>query len=108
MVSKAYLIPGLKREIDEVVADVFCIDRRLLKERTRRREVVDAKYAAIWWTRHNTKLSLNAIGMNYNIDHCTVIHACGQAENWMKTDRFFRANMEKVVELMNPEKKEYV
>lgn len=108
MVSKAYLIPGMKRDIDEVVSDVFGIDRKLLKERTRKREVIDAKYAAIWWTRNNTKLSLNAIGMNYNIDHCTVLHACSQAENWMKTDRFWRKNMNRVLELMAPTRNELI
>lgn len=100
MVSKAYMIPGMKREIREVVSDVFGVPIEMLSAKTRRREVVDARYAAIWWTRKNTKDTLMLIGERYGIDHCTVMHACGQAETWMKTDKYFRAKLDEVVRLM--------
>jgi len=107
MLSKAYMIPGLKREIREVVSDVFSVPIEMLAAKTRRREVVDARYAAIWWTRRNTKDSLICIGDRYGIDHCTVLHACGQAENWMKTDKYYRAKVNEVLRLMgNNEKTE--
>ena len=100
MVSKAYMIPGMKREIREVVADVFGVPQEKLSAKTRKREVVDARYAAIWWTRRNTKNTLAIIGSRYGIKHSTVLRACREAENWMQTDKYFKVKVNEMVRLM--------
>jgi chromosomal replication initiator protein len=83
--------------IQKVVCDYFSLPIDLLKSKTRKRQVVQARQIAMFFAKSMTKSSLSLIGANCGgKDHATVLHACRTVNNLMDTDKKFKAN---VVEL---------
>ncbi len=83
--------------IQKVVCDYFNLPIDLIKSKTRKREVVQARQIAMFFAKSFTKSSLSVIGMHCGgKDHATVLHACRTVNNLMDTDKKFRAS---VVEL---------
>jgi chromosomal replication initiator protein len=83
--------------IQKVVCDYFSLPMELLKSKTRKRQVVQARQIAMFFAKAMTKSSLSLIGANCGgKDHATVLHACRTVNNLMDTDKKFKAN---VVEL---------
>jgi chromosomal replication initiator protein len=66
-----------------------------LKSKTRKREVVQARQIAMYFSKQMTKSSLATIGMHCGgKDHATVLHACKTVNNLMDTDKRFRGYIE--------------
>ncbi len=83
--------------IQKVVCDYFDLPIELLKSKTRKREVVQARQIAMYFAKHMTKSSLATIGMHCGgKDHATVLHACRTVNNLMDTDKRFRAYIEEL------------
>lgn len=83
--------------IQKMVCDYFELPIEMLKSKTRRREVVQARQIAMYFAKQMTKSSLSTIGMHCGgKDHATVLHACRTVNNLMDTDKKFKAS---VVEL---------
>ncbi len=62
--------------IQEIVSKEFDIPSDLLRSKTRKREVTQARQIAMFLTIEFTKLTLKAIGLHFGgRDHATVIHA---------------------------------
>lgn len=62
-----------------------------LQEKTRKREIVEARQVAMYLSKRNTNESLSQIGREIGQkDHATVIHACKTVGNLLETDREFR------------------
>jgi len=77
--------------IQKVVCDYFDMPIELLKSKTRKREVVQARQIAMFFAKKMTKSSLANIGMHCgNRDHATVLHACKTVNNLIDTDKRFR------------------
>lgn len=77
--------------IQKVVCDYFDMPIELLKSKTRRREVVQARQIAMFFAKKMTKSSLANIGMHCGgKDHATVLHACKTVNNLVDTDKRFR------------------
>ena len=77
--------------IQKVVCDYFNLPMELLKSKTRKREVVQARQIAMFFSKKHTKLSLASIGAQTGgKDHATVLHACKTVNNLMDTDKRFR------------------
>ncbi|HNA33166.1 MAG TPA: chromosomal replication initiator protein DnaA, partial [Flavobacteriales bacterium] len=63
--------------IQKVVCDYFDLPIELLKSKTRKREVVQARQIAMYFAKKMTKNSLASIGAHCGgKDHATVLHAC--------------------------------
>lgn len=78
--------------IQKVVCDYFDLPIELLKSKTRKREVVQARQIAMYFSKTMTKSSLANIGMHCGgKDHATVLHACRTVNNLMETDKRFRS-----------------
>ena len=78
--------------IQKVVCDYFELPIELLKSKTRKREVVQARQIAMYFAKTMTKSSLANIGMHCGgKDHATVLHACRTVNNLMDTDKRFKA-----------------
>ena len=59
--------------------------------KTRKREVVQARQIAMYFSKKMTKSSLANIGMHCGgKDHATVLHACRTVNNLAETDKHFR------------------
>ena len=83
--------------IQKVVCDYFDLPIELLKSKTRKREVVQARQIAMYFAKAMTKSSLATIGMHCGgKDHATVLHACRTVNNLMETDKRFRAYIEEL------------
>ena len=77
--------------IQKVVCDYFDLQIDLLKSKTRKREVVQARQIAMYFAKSMTKSSLATIGMHCGgKDHATVLHACRTVGNLMETDKRFK------------------
>jgi chromosomal replication initiator protein len=83
--------------IQKVVCDYFDLPIELLKSKTRKREVVQARQIAMYFAKNMTKSSLATIGMHCGgKDHATVLHACRTVNNLMDTDKRFRSYIEEL------------
>jgi chromosomal replication initiator protein len=63
--------------IQRTVAKRFNIDEELLRAKTRKQEIVQARQVAMYLAKELTSSSLKTIGLHFGgRDHSTVIHAC--------------------------------
>jgi len=83
--------------IQKVVCDYFDMPIELMKSKTRKREVVQARQIAMYFAKKMTKSSLASIGMTCGgKDHATVLHACRTVNNLAETDKSFRVYLEEL------------
>ncbi|MFT7614077.1 MAG: chromosomal replication initiator protein [Parvicellaceae bacterium] len=81
--------------IQKVVCDYFDLPIELMKSKTRKREVVQARQIAMYFAKKMTKSSLANIGAHCGgKDHATVLHACRTVNNLSETDKSFRSYLE--------------
>lgn len=81
--------------IQKVVCDYFDLPIELLKSKTRKREIVQARQIAMYFAKKMTKSSLANIGLHCGgKDHATVLHACRTVNNLQETDRLFKKYLE--------------
>ena len=81
--------------IQKVVCDYFDLPIELLKSKTRKREIVQARQIAMYFAKKMTKSSLANIGLHCGgKDHATVLHACRTVNNLSETDKHFRKYLE--------------
>lgn len=83
--------------IQKVVCDYFDLPIELLKSKTRKREVVQARQIAMYFAKQMTKSSLANIGAHCGgKDHATVLHACKTVNNLIDTDKQFRGYIDEL------------
>ncbi len=83
--------------IQKVVCDYFDMPIDLLKSPTRKREIVQARQLAMYFSKQLTKNSLASIGAQCgNKDHATVLHACRTVNNLADTDKRFRTYVDDI------------
>ena len=81
--------------IQKIVCDYFDLPLEVLKSKTRKREVVQARQIAMYFSKKMTKSSLATIGMHCGgKDHATVLHACRTVNNLSDTDKQFKKYLE--------------
>jgi chromosomal replication initiator protein len=96
------LVKNSKRElsieyISKVVCDYFNMQVDTLQAKTRKREVVQARQIAMYFSKSLTKYSLTSIGAQIGSkDHATVLHACKTVNNLKDTDKNFRQYVEDI------------
>jgi len=83
--------------IQKMVCDFFDLPYDRLLQKTRKREIVQARQITMYLSKIFTKNSLKTIGEHFGgRDHTTVIHSCQTVKDLMDTDNMFR---ESVMEL---------
>lgn len=83
--------------IQKIVSDYFNLPLELLKSKTRKREVVQARQIAMFFAKNMTKSSLASIGLQCGgKDHATVLHACRTVNNLIETDKKFRVYIDEI------------
>ncbi len=74
-------------EIQRVVCDHLRIPEDLIRAKTRKQEIVNARQIAMYLSKELTNSSLKTIGLHFGgRDHSTVIHAYQTIEDGMNTD----------------------
>ena len=77
--------------IQKVICDYFDIPIDIMKSKTRKREIVQCRQLAMYFSKQMTKNSLAMIGKHCgNKDHATVLHACKTVNNLADTDKRFK------------------
>ena len=77
--------------IQKVVCNYFNITIETMKSKTRKREIVQCRQLAMYFSKQMTKNSLAMIGKYCgNKDHATVLHACKTVNNLSDTDKRFK------------------
>ena len=82
--------------IQKIVCDYFDIPIETMKSKTRKREIVQCRQLAMYFSKQMTKNSLAMIGKHCgNKDHATVLHACKTVNNLADTDKRFKGYISK-------------
>ena len=90
------------KEILEIVSGYFDIPASLVRDRTRKREVVKARQAGMYFAKQLTQHSLKSIGTHFGgRDHSTVIHALRSVDNEIATNPIFRQTIEDIHRLID-------
>ena len=83
--------------IQRMVCEYFDVSYDKLLQKTRKREIVQARQITMFLAKTFTKNSLKSIGEHFGgRDHTTVIHSCQTVKDLMDTDNLFK---ESVMEL---------
>lgn len=96
------LVKNTKREvsvdyIQKVVCEYFGLPGDVLHTKTRKREIVQARQIAMYFSKSMTKSSLSTIGsLIGGKDHATVLHACKTVNNLIETDKRFKSQIEDI------------
>lgn len=88
--------------IQKIVCEHLSVPQELLKAKTRRREVVQARQISMYFAKELTKSSLKNIGMHFGgRDHSTVIHAVQTVNDLLSIDKEFKKHIEEIKKKIN-------
>ncbi len=88
--------------IQKTVCNYFDLPLDKLKSKSRKRETVQARQLAMYFSKMYTKSSLAVIGNKCgNKDHATVLHACKTVKNLVDTDKQFKKYVEEIDKMIN-------
>jgi chromosomal replication initiator protein len=77
--------------IQNLVCEYFEVPIDMVKSKTRKREIVQARQISMYLTKLHTKTSLKSIGAFFGgRDHSTVIYACQTVDDLIDTDKKFK------------------
>jgi len=77
------------RAIQASVAEAFCVPLALLMSRVRRPEIAVPRQIAMYLAYAETSRSLPELGVLFERDHTTVLHACRAVAERVETDAGF-------------------
>ena len=83
--------------IQKTVCDYYGLEIESLQSKTRKREIVQARQIAMYFSKTLTNSSLSMIGSKIGKkDHATVLHACKTITNLIETDRDFKGQIREI------------
>lgn len=83
--------------IQKTVCEYFEVPIDKLKEKTRKRNIVQARQLSMYLAKNYTKNSLKVIGKHFGgRDHSTVIHSCQMVKNLMDTNDDFKESVKEL------------
>lgn len=84
-------------QIQRIVCEYFDIPEDLLRAKTRKQEVVNARQVAMFLSKELTNSSLKTIGLHFGgRDHSTVIHSCQSIQDRINSDSSFKQNVDQL------------
>jgi chromosomal replication initiator protein len=83
--------------IQHTVCEYFSIPEDLLRAKTRKQEIVNARQIAMYLVKELTNASLKTIGLHFGgRDHSTVIHAYQSVEDQMRVDSKYQTHVQQI------------
>jgi chromosomal replication initiator protein len=83
--------------IQKTVCNYYGLELDSLQSKTRKREIVQARQIAMYFSKNLTNSSLSVIGSKIGKkDHATVLHACKTILNLIETDREFKNQIHEI------------
>lgn len=90
------------QKIQEVVCNYFNIKKELIQSKSRKREIVQARQIAMYFTKAHTEMSLAQIGLHLGKrNHATVLHACNTVKGLLDVDKSFRSNVDEIERILH-------
>jgi len=84
-------------QIQQKVCDFYGLETNALQSKTRKREIVQARQVAMYFSKNMTSSSLSAIGSIIGRrDHATVLHACKAVKNLKETNTDFKHQLKEI------------
>jgi chromosomal replication initiator protein len=84
-------------QIQRTVCEFYDMPEDLLRAKTRKQEVVNARQVAMYLSKELTNSSLKTIGLHFGgRDHSTVIHSCQAVQDRLKSDSVFKQNVDQL------------
>jgi chromosomal replication initiator protein len=84
-------------QIQRTVCEFYDIPEDLLRAKTRKQEVVNARQVAMYLSKELTNSSLKTIGLHFGgRDHSTVIHSCQTIQDRLRNDSVFKQNVDQL------------
>ncbi len=83
--------------ISKKVCEYYGLEMEVLQSRSRKREIVQARQIAMFFSKSLTNSSLATIGAKIGKkDHATVLHACKTINNLIETDRELKHQIKEI------------
>src|SRR5690554_100547 len=83
--------------IEKLVCDYFEVPIEMVRSKTRKREIVQARQISMYLAKYHTKSSLKSIGAFFGgRDHSTVIYACQTVVDLIETDKKFKSYVQDI------------
>lgn len=83
--------------IQSIVGEHLSVEVELMKAKTRKRDIVQARQIAMYFAKEMTRHSLKSIGLHFGgRDHSTVIHALQTVSDLIATDKYFKQNVTEI------------
>jgi chromosomal replication initiator protein len=97
-----YYAPALNnkneiKKLDAAICDYFQIPIEKLKQRTRKREIVDARRLYIYALSKGFNLKPPEIAEHTGFDRCTVFYHNKKASNYIETEKDYREKAEMII-----------
>ncbi|MFA5297856.1 MAG: helix-turn-helix domain-containing protein [Lutibacter sp.] len=90
--------------IIKTIENYFNLPEGSIQIKTRKREVVQARQIAMFFSKNLTKSSLASIGSQIgHKDHATVLHACKTVNNLIDTDKQFSNDCDEICKQLKTE-----
>lgn len=90
-----------------IVCSAFKVTVEEIKGRSRQGDVSQARHIAIHFiNKYTVKMSLTAIGIEFERDHATIIHSINVVSNLSDIDKAYRNNLIEIEKLINIENSE--
>ncbi len=106
MIEKLIKNPKQEISIDfisKTVCNYLNVPIDMLHSSTRKREIVQARQIAMFFSKKYTKAALASIGKQVGgKDHATVLHACKTVQNLQETDKRFKQTLEEIDKKFKP------
>jgi chromosomal replication initiator protein len=84
-------------QIQRIVCEYYDIPEDLLRAKTRKQEVVNARQVAMFLSKELTNSSLKTIGLHFGgRDHSTVIHSCQSIQDRINGDSSFKQSLDQL------------
>ncbi len=84
--------------IIQVVSNYFDLDKIDLQTKSRKREIVQARQLAMYFSKKLTKSSLSTIGAEIGgKNHSTVVHSCKTVDDLYQHDKIFKGYIEDIM-----------
>jgi len=78
-----------KLMIGRIIAEAFDVPFEALSDKTRERDVVEARHFTMWFYVNHEHLGKSRTAAKFNRHHATVIHALTTVDNLLQTDKGF-------------------
>lgn len=83
--------------INKIVCEHFNIDENKIRDKSRKKEFVNARQIAMYLSKEMTNSSLKTIGLHYGgRDHTTVIHACNSISDSIDKDVYLKESIDNI------------